>query len=119
MAAAAAKEKGLLPDFEATLDAHFEAMVSDEAFKVPGVVVLAKRGKDTYSKAFGLADVASGRAMENDAMFRMWSMTKVLCNAVALRLYELGLFKLEDPVGCGKRAFFGAIFILRKGGPPT
>jgi CubicO group peptidase (beta-lactamase class C family) len=29
----------------------------------------------------------------------MWSMTKVLTNAVALRLYEEGLFKLEDPVG--------------------
>lgn len=44
----ACKEKGLVPDFEATLDAHFEAMVSDESFKVPGVVVLARRGKDTY-----------------------------------------------------------------------
>ena len=46
--AAPAKEKGLIPGFEATLDAHFEAMVSDETFKVPGVVVLARRGKDTY-----------------------------------------------------------------------
>jgi CubicO group peptidase (beta-lactamase class C family) len=118
MAAAAAKEKGLLPGFEATLDAHFEAMVSDEAFKVPGVVVLAKRGKDTYSKAFGLADVASGRAMENDAMFRMWSMTKVLSNAVALRLYELDLFKLEDPVGCETRLFWSH-FYTKKDRPPT
>lgn len=55
--------------------------------------------RSRYSKAFGLADVATGRPMERDAMFRMWSMTKVLTNAVALRLYEEGLFKLEDPVG--------------------
>ena len=47
--AAPAKEKGLISGFEATLDAHFEAMVSDESFKVPGVVVLARRGKDTYT----------------------------------------------------------------------
>jgi hypothetical protein len=48
-AAQSVKEKGLAPGFEATLDAHFEAMVSDESFKVPGVVVLARRGKDTYA----------------------------------------------------------------------
>lgn len=40
-----AKEKGLVPGFEATLDAHFEAMVSNKDFQVPGVCVLAKRGK--------------------------------------------------------------------------
>ena len=32
-------------------------------------------------------------------MFRMFSMTKVLASFVALRLYEEGLFKLEDAVG--------------------
>ena len=63
-----------------------------------GVVVHARRGSDTYSKSFGLADVASGRPMEDDAMIRMWSMTKVLTCFTALRLYEEGLLKLQDPV---------------------
>jgi hypothetical protein len=90
--------KGLADGYEAALDAHFEDMVSNPAFPVPGVVVHLRRGADVYSKAFGYADVASGRPMETDAMIRMWSMTKVLTCFTALRLYEDGLFKLEDEV---------------------
>ena len=74
-----AKAKGLVPGFEATLDAHFEAMVSNEDFKVPGVCVLARRGKDVYSKSFGLADVASAKPMESDAMFRMQAPQATPC----------------------------------------
>jgi CubicO group peptidase (beta-lactamase class C family) len=90
--------KGLVDDYEAQLDAHFQSMVSDADFCVPGVVVHLRRGSDIYTKSFGFADKQSGRAMEQDAMIRMWSMTKVLCCATALRLYERGLFKLDDPV---------------------
>lgn len=90
--------KGLVGDYEEQLDAHFQAMVTNPDFPVPGVVVQLRRGSDTYAKSFGLADKESGRTMDQDAMIRMWSMTKVLCCATALRLYERGLFKLEDPV---------------------
>ena len=96
--ASAAPVKGLSDGFEAKLDAHFQAMVSDPAFPVPGVVVQLRRGPDSYCKAFGFADKEAGRKMESDAMIRMWSMTKVLTCATALRLYERGLFKLDDPV---------------------
>ena len=38
-------KKGLIPGFEATLDAHFEALVSNEDFKVPvSPVGLGRRG---------------------------------------------------------------------------
>lgn len=86
-------------NFEEVLDRHFESLLSNEQLPVPGLVALARRGEHTYHKAFGLSDVESGKNMQTDAMLRMFSMTKVLTSFVALRLYEEGLFDLEDPVG--------------------
>lgn len=89
----------LQENFEGVLDGHFESLLSNEQLPVPGLVVLARRGQCTYQKAFGFSDLNSGKEMQTDAMFRMFSMTKVLTSFVALRLYEEGLFDFEDPVG--------------------
>ena len=89
----------LQENFEGVLDGHFESLLSNEQLPVPGLAVLARRGQCTYQKAFGFSDLNSGKEMQTDAMFRMFSMTKVLTSFVALRLYEEGLFDFEDPVG--------------------
>ena len=86
------------PNFESILDSHFEGLLKNEQLSVPGVVVLARRGQGIYHKAFGVSNLTSGEKMQTDAIFRMFSMTKVLTSFVALRLYEEGLFDLEDPV---------------------
>lgn len=88
----------LQEDFEGVLDSHFESLLSNGQLSVPGLVVLARRGECFYQKAFGFSDLDSGKEMRTDAMLRMFSMTKVLTSFVALRLYEEGLFDLEDPV---------------------
>ena len=86
------------PKFEKILDSHFEGLLRNEQLSVPGLVVLARRGQSRYHKAFGVSDLKSGDKMQTDAMFRMFSMTKVLTSFVALQLYEEGLFDLEDRV---------------------
>ena len=85
-------------DHEALLDAHFNNLLCDDRLAVPGLVVFARRGNDTYHKAFGMSDLATSKPMARDAMFRMFSMTKVLTSFVALRMYEEGLFDFEDEV---------------------
>ena len=92
------KKARLREGFESTLDQHFTAMLENSRLNVPGLVVFARRGPDLYHKAFGVADLESGAPMQTNAMFRMFSMTKVLTSFVALRLYEEGLFGLEDAV---------------------
>ena len=87
------------PDYESLLDAHFSDLLCDERLSVPGLVVFARCGNDTYHKAFGVSDLATNKPMSCDAIFRMFSMTKVLTSFVALRLYEEGLFDFEDEVG--------------------
>jgi len=66
---------------------------------VPGVVALVTNRKGViYQGAFGVADVATGRPLTNDSMFRIASMTKAVTATAAMQLFEQGKFGLDDPV---------------------
>ncbi len=67
--------------------------------KTGGIVVLvARHGKIAYHKAFGMADIESGKKMQTDSLFRLYSMTKPVTSAALLTLYEEGKFQLTDPL---------------------
>jgi CubicO group peptidase (beta-lactamase class C family) len=67
---------------------------------VPGAVALiARHGKVAYFEAFGARDAASGRAMEKDSIFRIYSMTKPLVSVGVMMLWEEGRLLLSDPIG--------------------
>jgi methyl acetate hydrolase len=66
---------------------------------VPGVVALVTDRKGVlYQGTFGVADVATGRPLTPDAIFRIASMTKAITSAAAMQLIEQGKLALEDPV---------------------
>ena len=76
-----------------------EIQESIEAGEIPGAVALvARHGKIVYHRAFGLADVASKKAMTTDSIFRIASMTKAVTSVAVMVLYEQGRFRLSDPV---------------------
>ena len=78
------------------LDASLRAAV--EARDVPGVVALvATRERVLYQSAFGVADVATGRALTSDALFRIASMTKPVTSVALMQLIEQGRVGLDDP----------------------
>jgi CubicO group peptidase (beta-lactamase class C family) len=62
------------------------------------VVLVARQGKVVYLESFGKMDVEAGKPMLQDAIFRIYSMTKPITVAGALVLSEEGKFKLDDPV---------------------
>jgi CubicO group peptidase (beta-lactamase class C family) len=62
------------------------------------VVLIARRGKVAYLKAFGKLNASTGEPMPLDAIFRIHSMSKPITTAAALLLYEEGRFKLDEPV---------------------
>jgi len=67
--------------------------------KLPGAVAMVIRhGKVGYFKSFGLKDIEGKKAMTNDAMFRIASMTKAITSVAVMTLYEEGYFLLTDPV---------------------
>ena len=79
------------------IDAIVQRAVQQHA--VPGVVVaVASKDRILYYKSFGLMDVAKGKAMTNDAIFRIASMTKPVTSVAAMMLVEQGKLRLDDPV---------------------
>ena len=69
-----------------------------EARDVPGVVALVTtRERVLYKSAFGVADVATGRALTPDALFRIASMTKPVTSVALMQLIEQGRIGLDDP----------------------
>src|SRR6185503_7710267 len=66
---------------------------------IPGFVAFAAdRNGVLYHGAFGTADIATKRAMTEDAMFRIASMTKPIASLALMQLIEQGRFTLDDPV---------------------
>ena len=64
-----------------------------------GVVTMAARdNKIVHFESVGYRDIEAGAPMTNDALFRIYSMTKPITGVALMMLYEEGKFKLSDPV---------------------
>lgn len=62
------------------------------------VVAVSRHGKIAYLKAFGERDADTGAPMEEDTIFRIFSMTKSIASAATLMLVDEGKLKLDAPV---------------------
>lgn len=79
----------------ADLEANLRGAV--ERKDVPGVVaLLTDRERVLYQGAFGVADVATGRPLTPDALFRIASMTKPVTSLALMQLVEQGRLGLDD-----------------------
>jgi CubicO group peptidase (beta-lactamase class C family) len=80
----------------AAIDASLRSAV--ERKDVPGVVALVvNRDRVLYQGAFGVTDIASGRELKADALFRIASMTKPVTSVALMQLVEQGSIGLDDP----------------------
>ena len=61
-------------------------------------VAVARRGELACFATLGLMDIERGRAMVDDAIFRIHSMTKPITSVALMQLHERGMFQLNDPV---------------------
>ncbi len=81
---------------KARIDGVIEAALGS---RIVGCVVLVNRGgSQVYARAAGLADRETGRKMQEDAIFRLASVTKPIVAACVLRMVDLGLIGLDDRV---------------------
>ena len=60
--------------------------------------LIQRRGQIAHSSALGYMDVERKRALTEDAIFRIYSMTKPLTSVAMMMLVEEGLVALDDPV---------------------
>ena len=87
---------GLGADRLDRIAAHFDRYV-DEGM-IPGYLVLiARRGRAAYLHRYGARDVEAGLPVEEDTIFRIYSMTKPVTSVAVMMLYERGLLQLDDP----------------------
>ena len=77
----------------AALQAHIDAG------DVAGVVAaVARDGKLVYFEALGQRDLQTRDPMPQDALFRLYSMTRSITSTAAMILWEEGKFQLDDPI---------------------
>jgi CubicO group peptidase (beta-lactamase class C family) len=70
-----------------------------ERKRLPGAVaMIARQGKLGFLEAFGVQDPASGAPMQNDSIFRIYSMTKPVVSVAIMMLVEEGRLFLADPL---------------------
>ena len=63
-----------------------------------GIVMIARRGKVAHLQSHGLMDIEANKPMRNDAIVRIYSMTKAITTAAALKLCDAGKLGLDDLV---------------------
>ena len=76
---------------------HMNAKVADGTM-VGGMGVIARNGKVIYQQTYGMADRETGREMTDDAIYRIYSMSKPITAVALMMLYEQGKFRLNDPI---------------------
>ncbi len=99
--AAVAADPGVA-GFSAGRLTHLDRAIHDEVERgrlAGGVMFIARDGQTVKLQAYGRQDIAAGKAMAPDTIFRIASMSKAITTVAALMLYEEGRFMLNDPVG--------------------
>lgn len=67
--------------------------------KLAGVsVMVIKNGETVLSEQYGYADIANNKLIDDQTIFRVFSMTKPITAAALMILYDEGKFQLDDKV---------------------
>ena len=93
-----AEEIGLDPALSERLRAFFERRYLRPGLLPCAATLVARGDKVGLLEVQGMADAASNTALQEDSIFRIYSMTKPIVSVAAMTLYEKGYFLLEDPI---------------------
>ena len=67
--------------------------------KIAGALTLvARQGEVAHFSAVGQMDAERGKPMQEDTIFRIYSMSKAITSVALMQLYEEGRFQLDNPV---------------------
>lgn len=91
------EEVGMSSERLALISPLMEQFIKDN--QMPGIMTLAQRkGKVVHLGKYGMMDIEVGKPMQENALFRIYSMTKPIVSVALMMLYEEGHFSLNDPV---------------------
>jgi CubicO group peptidase (beta-lactamase class C family) len=81
----------------ARIGEHLQRAYIDPGKLVGAQVLVARHGQVAYRQSLGRMDRERDRPMAEDAIMRLYSMTKPITAVALMMLYERGLFQLNDP----------------------
>jgi CubicO group peptidase (beta-lactamase class C family) len=88
----------LNPDRLARIEGFLQSTYVDSS-RLPGTLLrVLHRGETVYQSLIGHADVAQGRPLADDTLFRIYSMTKPITSIALMMLVEEGKLQIDDPV---------------------
>jgi CubicO group peptidase (beta-lactamase class C family) len=94
----APREAGLDPSRLGRITDHLNRNYIEPG-KIAGCQTLvARHGHVAYFESLGMADRERRKPVEDDTIFRLFSMTKPITSVALMTLYEQGYFQLNDPV---------------------
>ena len=79
---------------------RLHALIQDEVDHkqlAGAITILARHGKIVDYRTYGMRDIAAGKAMTKDTIFRDYSMTKPVTGVAMMILYEEGKWLPSDP----------------------
>ncbi len=92
-----AEREGFSSERLGRLDDYMTTAVADGVM-VGGQGLIARNGKIIYTQNWGQLDREAGVAMPDNAIFRIYSMTKPITGVALMLLFEEGKFLLDEPV---------------------
>jgi len=88
----------LNPDRLARIEGFLQSAYIDTG-RLPGTLLrVLHKGDTMYQSVLGHADVAAGRPLSDDSIFRIYSMTKPITSIALMMLVEEGKLQIDDSV---------------------
>lgn len=92
------EQAGLDPERLARIDEHFERRYIQPKKIAGALTLVARRGEVAHLSPAGLMDVEREKPMQEDTIFRIYSMSKPITSVALMTLWEEGHWQLTDPV---------------------
>jgi CubicO group peptidase (beta-lactamase class C family) len=97
LAVATPEEMGMSSERLERLESAMQKEVNQG--NVPGITtMIARHGKIVHFETYGYQDIDQKIPVEENTIFRIYSMTKPVTGVALMMLYEEGKFRLSDPV---------------------
>lgn len=91
------EDAGMSTEKLAKVSAVMDGLVKEKKL-AGGIVMIARRGKVVHLQSHGQMDIEANKPMRDDAIVRIYSMSKAITTAAALKLCDEGKLGLDDPV---------------------
>lgn len=88
---------GMSSDSLEKMNTHFHRLVDKK--QIAGIqTAIIKDNKLVHFNTYGYANIETKKPLDNESIFRIFSMTKPIVSVALMQLYEEGKFKLKDPL---------------------